>query len=47
MHHAEALLKRLLKLDMERGDIEEAMEDIVPRPWISKQLDEIFGPEDE
>lgn len=46
-HHAEALLKRLVKMDMDRGDIEEAMEDIVPTHWIRKQLHEIFGPEDE
>lgn len=45
--HAEALLKRLLKMDMEREDIEEAMEDIVPSRWLRQQLDEIFGPEDE
>ncbi|UYG06838.1 hypothetical protein [Halomonas sp. M4R1S46] len=46
-HHAEILLKRLLKMDMDRGDIEEAMEDVVPSHWIRQKLDEIFGPEDE
>ena len=46
-HHAEALLKRLLKMDMDRADIEEAMEDIVPSNWIRRELEEIFGPEDE
>lgn len=46
-HHAEALLKRLLKMDMDRGDIEEIMEDIVPSRWIRQQLEEIFGSDDE
>lgn len=46
-HHAEALLKRLMKMDMDRGDIEEAMEDVVPSPWVSRQLDDIYGPEED
>ncbi|MFP3423558.1 hypothetical protein [Pseudoalteromonas sp. SIMBA_162] len=46
-HHAEALFKRLLKMDMDRGDIEEAMEDVVPSFWVKNQLDEIFGPDEE
>ena len=47
--HAEALLKRLLKMDWDRGDIGEAMEDVAPSHWVRRQLDEIFGeePEDE
>lgn len=45
--HAEKLLDRLLKMDLERGDIEEAMEDIVPSPWVRKKLDEIFGREND
>lgn len=46
-HHAETLLKRMIKMDMDRGDIEEALEDVVPNIWIRKQLNEIFGPEDD
>jgi hypothetical protein len=46
-HHAEALLNRLLKMDLERGDIEEAMEDVVPDFWVTKKLDIIFGVEPE
>ncbi len=45
IHHAEALLKRLLKMDLDRGDIEEAMEDVVPSRWVRRELDSIFGEE--
>ncbi len=49
MRHADALLKRLLKMDWDRSDIEEAMEDVAPSRWLGRQLDKIFGeePEDE
>lgn len=47
LHHAEALFNRLLKMDLDRGDIEEAMEDVVPDHWVRKKLEEILGPEDE
>jgi len=44
-HHAEALLNRFLKMDLDRGDIEEALEDIVPGHWTGKKLRAIFGNE--
>ncbi|VAW90478.1 hypothetical protein MNBD_GAMMA17-1730 [hydrothermal vent metagenome] len=44
-HHAEELLNRFLKMDLDREDIEEALEDIVPRHWTGKKLRAIFGKE--
>ena len=46
-HHAEALFKRLLKMDWERDEIEEAMEDMVPYHWVKRQLDEVFGEQED
>lgn len=46
-HHAERLFKKLLKLDLERDDIEEALEEFVPNRWLVNQLDEVFGEDDE
>lgn len=44
-HHAEILFKRLLKIDIDRGDIEEIMESIVPDQWLDRELLSIFGEE--
>jgi len=41
--HAEALVKRLVKMDMEREDIEEALEDVTPHRWVGVELDRYFG----
>lgn len=46
-HQAEALLKRLMKLALERDEIEETMEDFAPSHWVAKQLDEIYGPQED
>lgn len=43
--HAETLLNKLLKLDIDREDIEEALEEVVPSFWLKKKLIDIFGPE--
>jgi len=44
-HHARALLKQLVKMDLDRGDIKEAVEGLIPDAWLERQLHDYFGPE--
>lgn len=37
-----SLLRQLIKADLERCDIEDILEDIVPSRWLESQLNEIF-----
>ena len=42
-HHARALIKNLIKMDNDRGDVLEAIEGLVPDRWANDHLDEYFG----
>lgn len=48
-HHARTLVKQLLKMDLDRGDILEATESLIPTNWLNRHLDGYLGkdPEDE
>ena len=41
--HAKALIKNLVKMDNDRGDVLEAIDGLVPDRWANDQLDEYFG----
>ncbi|MCC5086434.1 hypothetical protein [Xanthomonas campestris] len=48
-HHAKLLVKHLVKMDMDRGDIIEATGTLVPSAWLNRQIDTYLGkdPEEE
>lgn len=45
--HAERLLKQLVKMDLDRGDIEEAVGGLIPGLWLARRLDGYFNKEQE
>jgi hypothetical protein len=42
-HHADLLIKRLLKIDLDRDDIVEVAEDLIPESYLEEQMNNIFG----
>lgn len=44
---AERLVKQLVKMDLDRGDITEAVDGLTPSTWLDNHLDEYFGKEPE
>jgi len=44
-NHADLLIKRLLKMDLERDDIVEIAEGLIPESYLERQMNEIFGQE--
>lgn len=42
-HHAKALIKNLLKMDNDRGDVLEAIDGLVPDSWANRELDSYLG----
>jgi hypothetical protein len=47
MLHAERLVKHLVKMALDRGDIAEAVDGLVPNRWLERHLDQYFGREQE
>jgi hypothetical protein len=47
-HHAKTLIKQLVKMDNDRGDVLEAIDGLIPTLWAKRQLVQYFGqdPED-
>lgn len=45
--HAKAIIKRLLKMDFDRGNIKEALEDVTPQNGLNEELDGFLGKEEE
>lgn len=45
--HAERLVKQLVKMDLDRGDVQEAVEGLIPNRWLGDHLDVYFGKEQE
>lgn len=46
-HHAEVLIKQLIKMDYDRGDVIEATDGLIPEQWLKARLNEYFGPDPE
>lgn len=46
-NHARVLVKRLIKMGHDRGDILEATEDLIPKHWLNSHLAKYFGPDPE
>jgi hypothetical protein len=44
-HHAKALVKQLIKMDLGRGDVLEAAAGLVPTRWLNDHMNEYFGAE--
>lgn len=44
-NHADILIKRLLKMNLERDDIVEIAEDLIPDRYLESEMNEMFGQE--
>jgi hypothetical protein len=42
-NHARVLIKNLIKMGNDRGDVLEALDELVPDYWVNRRLDEYFG----